>query len=121
MGRVGSFFSLNLMGGVLFQTLEILLLSSVCYSNAILCFTHGSLLLPTTSLKQTYAGASLSSAKVLALLQFYFSIMHYSCSESALCCSAGGGEEEEDADEIWIISSQCLAKPHSAGTAAFSM
>lgn len=38
---------------------------------------------------------------------------------SALCCSAGGWEEEEDADEIWIISSQCLAKPHFAGTAAF--
>lgn len=45
-----------------------------------------------------------------------------SCTiHAVLSCSAGGREEEEDADEIWIISSQCLAKPHSAGTTAFSM
>lgn len=66
-----------------------------------------------------YEKAFLSSTRALALLKFYFCVMQYSCSGSVLCCSAGGWEEEEDADEIWIISSQCLAKPHFAGTAAF--
>lgn len=51
---------------------------------------------------------------------FHFSVMHYSSSSgSALCRSAGGWEEEEDADEIWIISSQCRTKPHFAGAPAF--
>lgn len=66
-----------------------------------------------------YESVLRSSNKVLTRLKFYFCIMQYSCSGSMLCCSAGGWEEEEDADEIWIISSQCLAKPHFAGTAAF--
>lgn len=64
-------------------------------------------------------GRLFSPIQVLALLKFYFRVTHYSCSGTVLCCSAGGWEEEEDADEIWIISSQCLAKPHFAGTAAF--
>lgn len=66
-----------------------------------------------------YEKVFLSSTPALARLKFDFCVMQYSCSGSVLCCSAGGWEEEEDADEIWIISSQCLAKPHFAGTAAF--
>lgn len=61
----------------------------------------------------------LSFSRALAGLRFDFYVIQYASSASVLCCSAGGWEGEEDVDEIWIISSQCLAKPHFAGTTDF--
>lgn len=60
----------------------------------------------------SYFHSSDSTSQILFLCHTLF--MFWVC----ICCFAGGWKEE-DADEIWIISSQCLAEPHFAGTTAF--